>query len=123
MQDDGVSVLRRGDNLMTTKSMKHTSGPSSRDPGPWKVEKFGADEANGKPNTGIKTHTGRWIAEVFNPDPNDANAKFIVRACNSHEDLLEACKDGLAIALMSGMNEKDDPVVKRIKAAIDKAST
>lgn len=29
------------------------------------------------------------------PEENRANAKFIVRACNSHDELLQACKEAL----------------------------
>jgi len=46
-----------------------------------------------------------------------ANARLIAAA----PELLEACKDGLHIALTSGLNEKDDDVVRRIKAAISHA--
>lgn len=32
-----------------------------------------------------------WIAEIADCEKQEANAEFIVRACNSHYDLLEAC--------------------------------
>jgi len=40
---------------------------------------------------------GGLIAEAtsFKPERNRANAEFIVRACNSHVALLEACEDAV----------------------------
>ena len=50
-----------------------------------------------------------------------ANAEFIVRACNSHEALLEACKMTVAVVIPD-----QDPVImfatiEKVRAAINKA--
>ena len=38
--------------------------------------------------------------------PMDLNAEFIVTACNSHDDLLEACKGLLNDSVVSGMGAR-----------------
>ena len=52
-----------------------------------------------------------------------ANAEFIVRACNAHDDLLEALKNLYAIS--EPLHHEDDLVwfecKKQVKAAISKA--
>ena len=62
--------------------MKHT-------PLPWSFEKHTAGAS-------IKGSGKEWIATLQISFVDDieakANAEFIVRACNSHYDLLEACK-------------------------------
>jgi hypothetical protein len=50
----------------------------------------------------------------------DESAEFIVRACNSHYELLEALM--LADALLSGKNMNKQIVEKKVKAAIAKAT-
>jgi len=60
--------------------MKHT-------PGPWKID----NTLDPEDEITIIDHHGRTIAEV--EEWNDGgNAKFICRACNSHDDLVKACK-------------------------------
>ena len=39
----------------------------------------------------VRTSTDEVVAAVV----DEANAEFIVRACNAHDELLEACKDAL----------------------------
>ena len=68
-------------------------------PLPWlivKPEKYGPNQEDDRL---IHTEDGKHIAEVFQYQnyfhqngPSIANAEFIVRACNSHYELLEACK-------------------------------
>lgn len=48
-----------------------------------------------------------WIATMDSWDgavDNKANAEFIVRACNSHEALVEACKAVVESGLLSDLN-------------------
>ena len=58
---------------------------------------------------------------------NAANAEFIVRACNSHDDLLAALKEAIAtIKVFHGkpawdIYERCAPEMQRFKAAIAKA--
>lgn len=60
---------------------------SKRTPGPWRVDR----------NRTIRTvadGSSNLVAEVHNcpydTPTSDANARFIVRACNSHDELVEA---------------------------------
>ncbi len=53
--------------------------------------------------------------------PQQANARFIVTACNSHDKLLEACK-GVAIMLNTVLcNFDDEPWAMRVRSAISLA--
>ena len=58
--------------------MKHT-------PGPWRMHK--GDE----PYTFNISGDTNVVRNVY----KEANAHFITRACNSHYDLLKACKDAI----------------------------
>jgi len=74
--------------------MKHTAGP-------WEV----TNAKHAVSDTfGIKDANGSWIAKChpFNGDgvgieTAQANAEFIVRACNLHYELVGACKSALDI--------------------------
>lgn len=77
------------------------SEPRGHTPGPWHV----VERENGAPY--IASPLGS-ICDMrlngLNRKTKYANAEFIVRACNSHDDLLAACK-----ALVATANElKDD---------------
>lgn len=50
-----------------------------------------------------------------NPQRNKANAEFIVKACNSHYELLEACK-----AVLVSIQGADDQLERIVKQAIAK---
>lgn len=69
-------------------------------------------------NNALKVGIGTIIGE--------ANAAFIVRACNSHEKLLEACKQAI-MSLNSILNGEEEAMnnaiidVKDIEAAIAEA--
>lgn len=105
--------------------MKHT-------PGPWRVSDdelgFGpydilADN-RGWPNLGIATVvSGRFadhkLGTVGLPaEECRANAEFIVRACNAHDDLLEVL---LALYELRGQINYDSAIWKDAIAAIQKA--
>jgi len=49
----------------------------------------------------------------------EANAEFIVKACNSHYDLLEGCKWGFKTleALFEMLNERKKPITKSLQTA------
>ena len=69
---------------------------------------------------------GEPIAKVSWPTPNleeqKANIAFIVRACNSHEGLLEACREALDLMLHLEWIEPNALTVKaNMRAAIAKA--
>ena len=66
--------------------MKHT-------PGPWKVK--------------LNLEDGFNIARIWELPNSQANAEFIVRACNSHDDLLEACKYAFKNLKPQGNIKKD----------------
>jgi len=67
--------------------MKHTQLP-------WVIKKYKSD-------TDIETKTGLSICGLFaiSQQPVEANAEFIVRACNNFEALLNTAKGLLADAL------------------------
>ncbi len=61
--------------------------------------------------------------EVYGPETqaeSEANAAFIVRACNAHEDLLNACEVALS-QLTEDREEYLDSDIQQIKDAIAKA--
>lgn len=47
-----------------------------------------------------------------------ANAAFIVRACNSHQDLVDAARLSLDLIERVGDNRKDAHIVEALKAAL-----
>lgn len=55
----------------------------------------------------IVSTTGEAIAQVYgrNNEPK-ANAEFIVKACNNHEKLVKACKEGLLHFQLAGSGQK-----------------
>ena len=62
--------------------MEHT-------PTPWKISTITADEVSSEKGV---------VCECFGVTQEEefANAAFIVRACNAHDELVEACKISLA---------------------------
>lgn len=78
--------------------MKHTALP-------WHMELENYEDGidimlYNKHNNDLATlHSGYY----FTLEEAKANAEFIVRACNCHEELLEACK--LAVSCMAGYEE------------------
>lgn len=50
-----------------------------------------------------------------------ANAQFIVRACNAHDDLLAACKEALELVYSSNKIDWDNILTPKLEAAIAKA--
>lgn len=105
-------------------SEKHTPGPwtvrRSRGVMGVSVERWAIDG----PPQGL---AGRWwVCTAESDEPTDeANAEFIVRACNSHDDLLAALKELLEdpdyqIAI-GGNPRAVDAMLARARAAIAKA--
>ncbi len=70
---------------------------------------------------------GICIAETFNrgfETPNlAANAEYIVRACNAHEDLLAACEKHIEAVdgIVSGIADRKARATRCIRAAIAQA--
>jgi len=64
-----------------------------------------------------RSDTGDLVAFVEGVDVENFN--FIVRACNSHDELLAACKESYSVLTLPGVN--DDDLLKAmilLKAAI-----
>ena len=63
---------------------------SEHTPGPWRLSK----------NYHILSDDGSIIADIHETESNNiaANAEFILRACNCHEELLEALEIAAALA-------------------------
>lgn len=102
-------------------------------PGPWKVNASGL--GHGGPWDRIEIETcepgGGTVVATVNKmiSAGSANAAFIVRAVNSHDDLLaalKACLDWHIELVNSGdagfWNAEDDDCVKQARAAISKAT-
>ena len=68
-------------------TMKHT-------PGPWRVQPYNQRDASAICDLGWNLQVGSDapMDEALGEDETKANAAFIVRACNSHEELLAALK-------------------------------
>lgn len=108
---------------------KHTDLPWAVRPNPMRSDGWFIDNANPTP-MGVRNldgveymqHDGITIVQVT----NQANADFIVRACNSHYDLLEACKGLLPAAEFANLNQSPpgcyDPEIAAAAAAIAKAT-
>lgn len=93
-------------------------------PTPWSVGSFGTIISGRECTTdGGDLPTGKLIAKVEDWRNNQANAAFIVRAVNSHEEFLQIAKDALSLVLLASYpnEQKDSQIIKRIKEAIAKA--
>lgn len=67
-------------------------------PTPWvqEAEYISAMVPGGRPNGEIIVQCWPTVSRLRHETPNEANAAFIVRACNTHEELLDSLR--LAIA-------------------------
>lgn len=78
--------------------------------------------------TTLQSHRAEWmIADltmadegIIHFDEAEATAEFIVRACNSHEDLLDALRDAMAY-IMRVAPPGGYVAVEKISAALTKA--
>lgn len=95
---------------------------SAHTPTPWYVQPF----ARGMPE--IRAANGAEIAEIFpfNFDADDpqtmANARYIVRACNAHDELVAALESAMAVLCGDEMNKSS--LIKALtegRAALAKA--
>ena len=99
--------------------MEHTKGP-------WTLKKGAMVHSN----LGVSRHfiilsgeVGLATVDAYKGIDNEANAEFIVRAVNSHEELLKACKL-VARAVGDSIDASSKPatvVIDAIVAAIAKA--
>ena len=93
---------------------------SEHTPGPWK-----RDSSSLVPNLYpfIAGPNGEAIADVWGDvDVANANAEFIVRACNAHDDLLVACEEALEdLAFFNAEWDCYDEVEGKCRTAIAKA--
>lgn len=74
------------------KAKRHT-------PGPWYHSKLG----NNADQWAIIDNTGRTIGLSYH---GEANAEFIVRACNAHDDLLAVARDALTHSQLLGSGQQ-----------------
>lgn len=87
-------------------------------PLPWKASNPGGQTTlSGRRVT--LTHNGSMIADFDwnTPSENAANAEFAARACNSHQELLEALK---AVSRLDYLQEHN-ALARQVKSAIAKA--
>lgn len=95
---------------------------SKHTPGPWINDNGLVCGKNTDPVYGLDMPSfDIYDASEWNGDPTEGqeNAAFIVRACNSHEDLLAACK-GL-VDLLDAHSWGEGPALRAARAAIAKA--
>jgi hypothetical protein len=98
-----------------TNQTKHTATP-------WKAEK-----RNVECQRTILSAAGGYLAIIGNPwtpydDETEANAAFIVTACNSHDELLEACKEALKQLSERGhLYHEEQLAITKLEKAIAKA--
>jgi len=105
---------------------------SKHTPGPWSAPSAGVYDSDGIMIASCGTHTivEELRAAGFGPaaiaDRIAANATFIVRACNSHDKLLEACQEAEEAARLAGIHQmpdgRDCPWYTALKAAIAAAT-
>ncbi len=87
-------------------------------PGPWDVQNkgtLGCRSARHEVVAGINRDGSKNLPTIVRmPDLSEAsyaNAAFIVRACNAHDDLLAACKSLFSdvLAVVEALSEIDGP--------------
>jgi len=83
--------------------------PVGHTPTPWEVwcGTIQTKMVTGKPCLSIAL-MDREPGNGTEPVERDANAAYIVRACNSHEGLLEACRRALAVMDTDGIPDGDE---------------
>ena len=103
------------EELTMSTQTKHTTLP-------WEVE------GQGQEVVGILAiGDNKYVAKLsgWHKKSQDANAEFIVRACNAHEELLEACKatmkyfieyDGMDVLKLATLTLKVQAAINRAEA-------
>ena len=93
-----------------------TTEQATRTPGPWKTE--GAQVLSDQCLYPVA------ICEGGTPDEGEANAAFIVRACNAHDDQVAALEAALTLVGRGSRNRasvtamEHDAVQRQIRAAL-----
>ena len=78
---------------MTTQQAQHT-------PGPWHKNRYGQHA-----DWHIRRSDGGDVAQILT---NEIDAAFIVRACNSHDDLLAALPDPVRLEMLADWLDRLD---------------
>jgi hypothetical protein len=101
-----------GRNLQTPQGIEEAMSDKQHTPTPWHVTKW-------IQTTVVHSEKNLAICSLSNKHKN-ANAEFIVLACNSHAALLEACKlANTYLQHLDGTNASDDLVIiEKLRAAI-----
>jgi len=108
-----------GAGVVIRMTKAHTSGP-------WEARGIVIHRATPDSDTGATPLLCVVTGEGTSSDEDEANAEFIVRACNSHDALLEVAKKAraaLVIAIPWAIREpgETNPIVVALDAAISKA--
>lgn len=101
-----------------TQTAQHTPGT----PTPWAV--WSACKEGPRPLFVVaKGNPRRIIGPVglVGNSINEADAAFIVLACNAHDELLAACKELLCVFVEGGTRLERLDAIRHTNAAIDKA--
>jgi len=99
---------------------------SKHTPTPWEARKYTAEGDYAIARVGYMPIAAMGPEEDRDAEQVEADAEFIVRAVNSHDDLLEACKEVLRIrdcklsAANGGWSDAAD-IWAKVDAAIAKA--
>ena len=109
-----MDILERMDS-----NMNHT-------PTPWKLNKAGSQKTI---YINTADEEGLYLADLQNcqgTETTEANAEFIVRACNSHDDLVKALKEvkeqiGEVFYSQKQDNPEHDAAIDRIVSVVGEA--
>lgn len=105
---------------MNQQTVKHTELPWERqDKTIYKIN----DEKFAKSNIFFASVQGGWKKEEerTSQEEMEANAVFIVKACNNHYQLLEACKVALNQLWSFSMSKNNENAINLVTKAINQA--
>jgi hypothetical protein len=105
-----------------------TQPETAHTPLPWDFDEYEDGTSIFCANPDSKNH-GEWVAHVVTEltEHGEVNAAFIVRACNSHAELLAALEailieaQDLRFLLTNGKRDGDLPAMAKARAVIAKA--
>lgn len=114
--DGRESVKDSGTDTSTSSPQSHAQVAQGHTPGPWSfhTQPFG-DRISGGLDHSIQSEHGVVMLIVppgIVTDEFEANAAFIVRACNAHDDMLAALKTALHAMQHSNCDSQAEDVVR-----------
>jgi hypothetical protein len=110
-----VQMATGGHPMITQPETAHT-------PLPWDFDEYEDGTSIFCANPDSKNH-GEWVARVVTEltEHGEVNAAFIVRACNSHAELLAALEGLLTLNIIKTIDNLRDSVSKSAAQKVDQA--